>query len=60
MNIFKSIDKVLPYLNFAWKRHKVILSNIANADAPNYRAKDLALRRRWQSSPKIGSLTKHT
>jgi flagellar basal-body rod protein FlgB len=26
-----------------WKRHKVILSNIANADTPNYRAKDVVM-----------------
>ncbi|AHE95879.1 flagellar biosynthesis protein FlgB [Thermocrinis ruber] len=43
MDIFKGIDKVLPHLNFAWKRHKVILSNIANADTPNYRAKDVVM-----------------
>jgi len=43
MDIFRGIDKVLPHLNFAWKRHKVILSNIANADTPNYRAKDVIM-----------------
>jgi flagellar basal-body rod protein FlgB len=43
MDIFRGIDKILPYLNFAWKRHKVILSNIANADTPNYRAKDVVM-----------------
>ncbi|MCI4458973.1 MAG: flagellar basal body rod protein FlgB [Thermocrinis sp.] len=43
MDIFRSIDKVLPYINFAWKRHKVILSNIANADTPNYKAKDVVM-----------------
>lgn len=42
MDIFEGVDKVMPYLNYAWKRHKVILSNIANADTPNYRAKDVA------------------
>ncbi|WP_448583406.1 flagellar basal body rod protein FlgB [Thermocrinis sp.] len=41
MDIFRGIDKVLPHLNYTWKRHKVILSNIANADTPNYKAKDL-------------------
>ncbi len=40
MDIFKKIDKLAPYLDFTWKRHKVILSNIANADTPNYRAKE--------------------
>jgi flagellar basal-body rod protein FlgB len=43
MDIFRGIDRVLPHLNFAWKRHKVILSNIANADTPNYRAKDVVM-----------------
>jgi flagellar basal-body rod protein FlgB len=43
MDIFGGIDKVLPHLNFVWKRHKVILSNIANADTPNYRAKDVVM-----------------
>ncbi|WP_448588104.1 flagellar basal body rod protein FlgB [Thermocrinis sp.] len=41
MDIFRGINKVLPHLNFVWKRHKVILSNIANADTPNYKAKDV-------------------
>jgi flagellar basal-body rod protein FlgB len=43
MDIFRGIDKVLPHLNFVWKRHKVILSNIANADTPNYKAKDVVM-----------------
>jgi flagellar basal-body rod protein FlgB len=43
MDIFRGIDKVLPHLNFAWKRHKVILSNIANTDTPNYKAKDVVM-----------------
>lgn len=43
MDIFRGIDKVLPHLNFVWKRHKVILSNIANADTPNYTAKDVVM-----------------
>lgn len=43
MDIFRGIDKVLPHLNFVWKRHKVILSNIANADTPNYRARDVVM-----------------
>ncbi len=43
MDIFNGIDKVMPHLNFVWKRHKVILSNIANADTPNYKAKDVVM-----------------
>ncbi len=42
MDIFKGTDKVMPHLDYAWKRHKVILSNIANADTPNYKAKDVS------------------
>jgi flagellar basal-body rod protein FlgB len=53
MDIFRSIDKVLPHLNFAWKRHKVILSNIANADTPNYRAKDVVMEEESASKLKI-------
>ncbi len=53
MNIFRGIDKVLPHLNFAWKRHKVILSNIANADTPNYRAKDVVMEEEGASKLKI-------
>jgi flagellar basal-body rod protein FlgB len=53
MNIFKGIDKVLPHLNFAWKRHKVILSNIANADTPNYRAKDVVMEKESVGKLKI-------
>jgi flagellar basal-body rod protein FlgB len=43
MDIFRGIDKVLPHLNFVWIRHKVILGNIANADTPNYKAKDVVM-----------------
>jgi flagellar basal-body rod protein FlgB len=53
MDIFRGIDKVLPYLNFAWKRHKVILSNIANADTPNYRAKDVVMEEESAGKLKI-------
>lgn len=42
MDIFKGANRVMPFLNYTWKRHKVILSNIANADTPNYRTKDVA------------------
>jgi len=43
MDLFEGVNKVLPYLNYAWKRHKVILSNIANADTPNYKAKEVIM-----------------
>ncbi|MEN3028490.1 MAG: flagellar basal body rod protein FlgB [Aquificaceae bacterium] len=42
MELFKGADKVMPYLNYAWKRHRVIVSNLANADTPNYRTKEVA------------------
>lgn len=41
MDIFKDVREVMPYLNYTWKRHKVILGNLANADTPNYKAKDV-------------------
>jgi len=40
VDIFKSIRKVEPYADFSWTRHKILLSNIANADTPNYKARD--------------------
>ena len=53
MDIFKGVDKVLPHLNFAWKRHKVILSNIANADTPNYKVKDVVMEEERVAKLKI-------
>ncbi|WP_457600027.1 flagellar basal body rod protein FlgB [Hydrogenivirga sp.] len=44
MDVFKGIRRLEPRVDFTWKRHKVILSNIANADTPNYRAKELKFR----------------
>lgn len=49
MDIFKGVNKIIPYLNYTWKRHKVILSNIANADTPNYRTKDVAFSSEGQA-----------
>ncbi len=49
MDLFKGVRKVEPLLDFTWKRHKVIVSNIANADTPNYRVKDLTFRRELNS-----------
>lgn len=42
MDLFEGVNKVIPYVNYTWKRHKVILSNLANADTPNYKTKDVA------------------
>ncbi len=44
LDIFKGVKKLEPRVDYTWKRHKVLLSNIANADTPNYRAKDLKFR----------------
>ena len=41
MDIFKGADRVKPYLDYTWKRHKVLLSNLANADTPNYKRRDV-------------------
>ena len=51
MDIFKGVREVEPRLDYTWKRHKVILSNIANADTPNYRAKDVRFLDRVRSIP---------
>ena len=45
MDLFKGVDKLKPYLDYTWTRHKVILSNIANADTPGYKAKDVVFER---------------
>lgn len=44
MGLFKSAEELKPLINFTWKRHKVLLSNIANADTPNYRRRDLVIK----------------
>jgi len=35
------IDLIKKALNYSWKRNEIISNNIANADTPNYKAKDL-------------------
>ncbi len=59
MDIFKGIRKVEPYVDFTWKRHKVILSNIANADTPNYRAKDVEFKKEVDRIPLKTTNPKH-
>ncbi len=59
MDLFEGVRKVRPYLDFTWKRHKVILSNIANADTPNYRALDLEMRKRLETIPLKVTNPKH-
>ena len=45
MDIFKGIRKAERLLDYAWKRHKVLLSNLANADTPGYRRRDVEFKR---------------
>ena len=59
MDIFKGIRKLEPRVDFTWKRHKVILSNIANADTPNYRAKELTFREEVERIPLKTTRLKH-
>ncbi len=44
MDIFKGVDEVLPHLDYSWLRQKVILSNLANADTPFYKEKDVKFK----------------
>ena len=59
LGIFKGVKKVEPLLDFTWRRHKVIISNIANADTPNYRAVDLEFRREVNMLPLKTTNSKH-
>ncbi|RMG03642.1 MAG: flagellar basal body rod protein FlgB [Nitrospirae bacterium] len=36
------ISRVQSLINFTMKRHKVLLGNLANADTPGYKAKDVS------------------
>ncbi len=59
MDIFKGIKKVAPYLDYTWLRHKVILSNLANADTPNYKAKDVIFLKEVKRIPLKVTRPKH-
>ncbi len=59
VDIFKSIRKVEPHADFSWMRHKILLSNVANADTPNYRAKDLEFSREVRRIPLRRTHPKH-
>lgn len=41
INMFDKIDLYKRVLDWAWKRNEIISNNIANADTPGYKAKDL-------------------
>ncbi|NPA32220.1 MAG: flagellar basal body rod protein FlgB [Aquificae bacterium] len=41
MKLFEGAQRILPYLRYAWTRHKALLSNVANADTPNYVRRDV-------------------
>ena len=53
MDIFRGVDKVKPFLEYTWKRHKIISSNIANADTPNYKAKDVVFNLEKEADLKV-------
>ncbi|RMD58719.1 MAG: flagellar basal body rod protein FlgB, partial [Nitrospirae bacterium] len=40
-DIFGALEKLIDFTSF---RHKVLASNIANVDTPNYKAKDVVFR----------------
>ena len=44
MGLFEGVDEVKPFIDYTWKRHKVLLGNIANADTPNYKRRDLTIK----------------
>ncbi len=41
MGLFNGVDEVLPQLDYTWLKQKVILSNLANADTPDYKQMDV-------------------
>jgi len=45
----KTIEMLSAALDFRSERHKVIVSNIANIDTPNYRPKDIVFREELES-----------
>ncbi len=45
MDLFKGIRKAERLLDYTWTRHKVLLSNLANADTPGYRRRDVQFKR---------------
>ncbi len=59
MDLFEGVRKVEPHLEFTWRRHKVILSNIANADTPNYRTLELVMKKRQETIPLKTTRPKH-
>ncbi|ACM61251.1 flagellar basal-body rod protein FlgB [Caldicellulosiruptor bescii] len=50
INMFDKIDLYKKALDWAWERNKIISNNIANADTPGYKAKDLNFRAFLQRS----------
>lgn len=59
MDLFKGADRVKPYLNYTWKRHKVLLSNLANADTPNYKRRDVIFKLEPPTIPLKTTKEKH-
>ena len=59
MDLFEGVRKLEPHLEFTWRRHKVILSNIANADTPNYRTLELVMKKGQRTIPLKTTRPKH-
>ena len=59
MDIFRGANELKHYLNYTWKRHKVLLSNLANADTPNYRRRDLVFKVEEPKVPLKTTTEKH-
>lgn len=56
----KTIGMLSAVLDFRSERHKVITSNIANIDTPNYRPKDIVFREKLQEMIEGGEGMKMT
>jgi len=59
MDIFRGVNELKYYLDYTWKRHKVLLSNLANADTPNYRRRDLVFKVEEPNVPLKTTKEKH-
>lgn len=59
MDIFRRVSELKHYLDYTWKRHKVILGNIANSDTPNYKRRDLVFKVEEPKIPLKTTTEKH-
>lgn len=51
----KTFDVLTGMLNHRIKRHKVLLSNVANMDVPGYRPSDVIMKKPFEGSYRAGS-----